>query len=152
MLSDRIPASGLSSLHSNSKSSETSGGSEVEMTPEAVHGTVLACNGSKHWYCIFVPRVGRRHFDSRTLDSTSDVLGYGDGQNSPIPPLESGDSKSSTLEAEAPKFDDLMLISEYYTTLVNWMDRVCEGQLPRLYVRQWPGLYTRSSDTSDDEV
>ena len=39
--------------------------------------------------------------------------------------------------------------SEYAISLDLWLGRVRDGQLPRLYVRQWPGLYDRASDYSD---
>ena len=50
---------------------------------------------------------------------------------------------------EAPKSS--LSGDDYRQALICWLDRVCEGQMPRLYVRQWPGLYAKV-ESSDDEV
>ena len=138
---------GLSSLHS--QNDFASANQDYNVDPVNAHGKVLAINGSKHWYCIYVPRTNRRgttpvHKESTMTSSGHDV---------------SGDVPNSESETSKKLFDnsigDTSLsndnVNEYSVGLEHWLDRVCDGQLPRLYVRQWPGLYTRSSNSSDDE-
>lgn len=96
----------MSSLHGNGDFDRTDAQREppLESLSEA-NGVVLALNGRKHWYCIFIPRGVK--------------FGVEDGG--------------------------------YFEALSRWMDRVREGQMPRLYVRQWPGLYSRDSSMQEDE-
>lgn len=98
----------MSSLHGNADFDRIDAANDRPVTEslDTTHGIVLALNGFKHWYCIFVPR---------------DVT-WGLGNTS------------------------------YSEALSCWMDRVCEGQMPRLYVRQWPGLYLhRLSESTEPE-
>lgn len=96
----------MSSLHGNGDFDST--GAQRKRPHESLseaNGVVLALNGRKHWYCIFVPRGVK--------------LGLED--------------------------------SGYSEALNCWMDRVREGQMPRLYLRQWPGLYTHDCSMQDEE-
>nr|XP_039266564.1 dnaJ homolog subfamily C member 16-like [Styela clava] len=80
-------------------------------------GTVLALNGARHWYCIFVPRG----------------------------------VKWSSREAAQNLAEHSTEQESYNEALSCWMDRVREGQMPRLYVRQWPGLYVHSEENEEEE-
>ncbi|XP_076818892.1 dnaJ homolog subfamily C member 16-like [Clavelina lepadiformis] len=160
---DVITTPGLSSLHSNSD--EHLLPSCGKRTDLSARGTALALNGSKHWYCIFVPREGRslNHgnviHDVPYTSSNNDVCSGDKPQSSKDSAprninqtqAESGNSNPSGGVESLEKAGPAESGSSYLDSLTHWMDRVCEGQLPRLYVRQWPGLYTRSPDVSDNE-
>lgn len=77
-------------------------------------------NGSKHWYCLFVPRGVKWDMDE------------GD-QGTPLSPQP-----------------DESHIQSYEEALSNWMDKLIGGQMPRLYVRQWPGLYLHPFESQED--
>jgi len=131
---------GSSSLHSGAEPQSTN--HEAELTAASAHGTVLAINGSKHWYCIFVPRSGRQHARSQGANTSVDDL-YSSGDN----------NSTSAEEADSLNFSSFFdnNPSEYLSNLSMWFDRVQDGQFPRLYVRQWPGLYVRTPDNFDTE-
>nr|CAB3238848.1 dnaJ homolog subfamily C member 16-like [Phallusia mammillata] len=129
----------LSCLHSNTKIAQQSD-LESTLALNCMHGTVLAINGSKHWYCIFVPRKGRSLPVIQRKDSPKKVPHNFDDETS-----EGNDSTKPEVEVLAAPYT----CNDYGNALMQWMDRVCEGQMPRLYVRQWPGLYLRD-DAFDD--
>ena len=136
MYLDQESRDGLSSLHSRARLPSGS----TDFVSASVHGTVLALNGSKHWYCMFVPRSRRRQANQATNGPVDNLFGGGD--------YNSEEEYSAKADSSNSSFDDA---SEYSANLSLWFDRVQDGQWPRFYVRQWPGLYVRTPDHSDSE-
>ena len=150
-VSEQSSRNGLSSLHSGASSSYSTN-NDVELTSSSAHGRVLALNGSKHWYCLFVPRSRRQRASGSPAhaanSSVDDLFSSGD-YNSATEEETYKESASSTNNTQSPFVSDSS--SEYSANLSLWIDRVQDGQFPRLYVRQWPGLYARTPDVSDSE-
>ncbi|XP_078485746.1 dnaJ homolog subfamily C member 16-like [Ciona intestinalis] len=135
------------------------------------HGVVLALNGSKHWFCLFVPRSARsrKNWSLTSCNSSDDVTNHdvmnGDVRNHDVTDkdvtceeINLSDSEISSLgvNSEPSGGDGAVFLSlggdsAYAKALLNWRDRVLEGQMPRLYVRQWPSLYDRYDDIEDDD-
>ena len=125
------------------------------------HGIVLAMNGSKHWYCMFIPREGRscqvsNVFSPPPNGAKDDECRYGNGVcgggTGAFGEATRSDLHSSSASGLANSVIPAPLsASGYGNALTQWVDRVFEGQMPRLYVRQWPGLYLRTSDDEEEE-
>uniref|UniRef100_A0A1I8HYC2 DUF1336 domain-containing protein n=1 Tax=Macrostomum lignano TaxID=282301 RepID=A0A1I8HYC2_9PLAT len=126
-------------------------GEQRVVQPRNCSGTVLAVNGFRKYFCIYHPKIRsamQRQFDCRFLglhdsdESSEDSSDDYDGEAATLKRRrrrrrDGGDTGGGfgdpLSEPDAPLFERDLLAG-----LPNWLDRLFDGQLPRVRVDAWP--------------